>query len=63
MNNKETPAIVGTWNLTIRKSATSPETDMAMQTFFSDGNFLETTNSVESGLTGHGIWTGSGDTF
>ena len=63
MNNPTTPTLVGTWKMTIAASATSPEANETMQTFFADGNYLETSNNSKSGSTGHGAWRGSGDTY
>ena len=34
-----------------------------MQTFFADGNYLETNNNSAAGSTGHGVWIGSGNTY
>ncbi len=58
-----TPSLVGTWKMTIPKTATSPETNETMQTFFADGNYLETNNNPKSGSLGHGVWIGSGTTY
>jgi len=58
-----TPSLVGTWNMSIPKTATSPETNETMQTFFADGNYLETNNNSQAGSTGHGVWMGSGNTY
>ena len=57
------PTLVGTWIMTIAKTATSPETNETMQTFFADGNYLETNNNSKAGSTGHGVWMGSGNTY
>jgi hypothetical protein len=57
------PTLVGTWKMTIPKTATSPETNETMQTFFSDGNYLETNNNSQAGSTGHGVWMGAGNTY
>jgi hypothetical protein len=58
-----TPSIVGTWRMMIPKTATSPETNETMQSFFADGNYLETNNNSQAGSTGHGVWMGSGNTY
>jgi len=58
-----TPNLVGTWRMAIAKTATSPEPNETMQTFFADGNYLETNNNLQSGSTGHGVWMGSGNTY
>ena len=34
-----------------------------MQTFFADGNYIETNNNIQAGSTGHGVWIGSGNTY
>jgi hypothetical protein len=57
------PTIVGTWMMTIPKTATSPETNETMQTFFADGNYIETNNNSQAGSTGHGLWVGSNKTY
>jgi len=57
------PSLVGTWRMMIPKTATSPETNDTMQSFFADGNYLETNNNSQAGSTGHGIWIGSGNTY
>lgn len=57
------PNVVGTWNMTIPKTASSPETNETMQTFFADGNYLETNNNIKAGSTGQGVWIGSGNTY
>jgi hypothetical protein len=57
------PTIVGAWMMTIPKTATSPETNETMQTFFADGNYIETNNNSKAGSTGHGIWMGSNNTY
>jgi len=62
-NHTASPTIVGTWEMTIPKTATSPETNETMQTFFADGNYLETNNNIKSGSTGQGVWIGSGNTY
>jgi hypothetical protein len=55
--------IVGVWKMTIAQTATSPEALETMQTFFADGNYLETNNNPQAGSTGHGVWIGAGDTY
>jgi hypothetical protein len=62
-NYQASPTIVGTWNMTIPKTATSPETNETMQTFFADGNYLETNNNIKAGSTGQGVWIGAGNTY
>jgi hypothetical protein len=61
MSNQAT--IVGVWKMTIAQTATSPEALETMQTFFADGNYLETNNNPQAGSTGHGVWIGAGDTY
>ena len=39
-----TPNIVGTWKMKIAPSKTSPEGLEVLQTFFADGNYMETIN-------------------
>ncbi len=56
------PEIVGTWNMKIAPSQTSPEGLEVMQTFFADGNYLETIN-IDASTIGHGVWMGSGNTY
>ncbi|MEZ4866273.1 MAG: hypothetical protein R3C14_33455 [Caldilineaceae bacterium] len=56
-------SIVGTWKMTIAQTETSPEALETMQTFFADGNYLETNNNPQAGSTGHGVWSGSGATY
>jgi hypothetical protein len=58
-----TPNLVGTWKMKLDPSATSPETNETMQTFFADGNYLETNNNIKAGSTGHGVWIGAGNTY
>jgi hypothetical protein len=62
-NHSASPALVGTWKMTIAKTATSPETNETMQTFFADGNYLETNNNIKAGSTGHGVWIGSNNNY
>ncbi|MCE7986911.1 MAG: hypothetical protein DYG89_37535 [Caldilinea sp. CFX5] len=61
MNNQ--PNLVGTWQMTIAQTATSPEALETMQTFFADGNYLETNNNPQAGSTGHGVWRGAGGAY
>src|SRR4051794_10811118 len=56
------PDIVGTWKLNIAPSETSPEGLQVLQTFFADGNYLETIN-IDASTIGHGVWMGSGKTY
>jgi secreted PhoX family phosphatase len=56
-------AIVGVWKMTIAQTATSPEALETMQTFFADGNYLETNNNPAAGSTGHGVWIGADETY
>ena len=56
------PNIVGTWKLAIAPSETSPEGLEVLQTFFADGNYLETIN-IDASTTAHGVWIGSGNTY
>lgn len=58
-----TPSLVGTWKMTLDPSATAPETNETMQTFFADGNYLETNNNIQAGSTGHGVWIGAGNNY
>ena len=46
-SHSASPTVVGTWKMTIAKTATSPETNETMQTFFADGNYLETNNNSQ----------------
>lgn len=62
-NVSSSHALVGTWRMTIPKTATSPETNETMQTYFADGNYLETNNNSAAGSTGQGIWTGSDNNY
>lgn len=57
-----TPNIVGTWQMSIAPSDTSPEGLEVLQTFFADGNYMETIN-ISASTTSHGIWMGSGNTY
>lgn len=57
------PSVVGTWRMKILPSANVPETNETMQTFFADGNYLETNNNGAAGSTGQGVWIGSGNTY
>lgn len=43
----------------------NPDPAETLQTFFADGNFVETTSLLGQGGEGpdHGIWMGSGDTY
>jgi hypothetical protein len=58
-----TPNIVGTWRMHIAPSEASPEGLEVMQTFFADGNYMETINNLNAGSTAHGVWMGSGNTY
>ena len=58
-----TPSLVGTWKMTIPTTGTSPELTEALQTFFADGNYIETNNNASAGSTAHGVWIGSGNTY
>ena len=62
-NHSASPTVVGTWKMMIAKTATSPETNETMQTFFADGNYLETNNNIKAGSTGHGVWIGSNNNY
>jgi len=62
-NHPASPTVVGTWKMTIAKTATSPETNETMQTFFADGNYLETNNNIKAGSTGQGVWIGSSNNY
>lgn len=57
-----TPNIVGTWKMSIAPSKTSPEGLEVLQTFFADGNYMETIN-ISASTTSHGVWMGSGNTY
>ena len=50
------PNVVGTWIMKIAQTATAPETNETMQTFFADGNYLETNNNSAAGSTRHVDW-------
>jgi hypothetical protein len=41
-----TPSIVGTWKMSIAPSESSPEGLEVLQTFFADGNYMETINII-----------------
>jgi hypothetical protein len=58
-----TPSLVGTWKMTLPKTATSPELSESLQTFFADGNFIESINNLSIASTAHGVWIGSGNTY
>jgi hypothetical protein len=58
-----TPSLVGTWKMTIPTTGTSPELTEALQTYFADGNYIETNNNPSAGSTGHGVWIGTGNTY
>jgi len=57
-----TPTIVGTWQMNIAPSETSPEGLEVLMTFFADGNYMETIN-IGASTTAHGVWMGSGNTY
>ena len=57
-----TPNIVGTWKMKIAPSKTSPEGLEVLQTFFADGNYMETIN-ISASTSSHGVWMGSGNTY
>lgn len=57
-----TPSIVGTWQMSIAPSESSPEGLEVLQTFFADGNYMETIN-ISASSTSHGVWMGSGNTY
>lgn len=57
-----TPSIVGTWKMSIAPSESSPERLEVLQTFFADGNYMETIN-INASSTSHGVWMGSGNTY
>jgi hypothetical protein len=57
-----TPNIVGTWKMNIAPSETSPEELEVLQTFFADGNYMETIN-IGASSTSHGVWMGSGNNY
>ena len=57
-----TPNIVGTWKMSIAPSECSPEGLEVLQTFFADGNYMETIN-ISASSTSHGLWMGSGNTY
>jgi hypothetical protein len=58
-----TPNIIGTWKMNIAPSEASPEGLEVLQTFFADGNYLETINIGPQSTTAHGVWMGSGNTY
>ena len=58
-----TPSLVGTWKMTLPKTATSPELSESLQTFFADGNFIESINNLTIASTAHGVWIGAGNTY
>ncbi len=61
-----TPSIVGTWKIVMPKSEGNPDASENLQTFFADGNFVETTSLLGHGKEGpdHGVWIGgSGNTY
>ena len=58
-----TPSLVGTWKMTLPKTPNGPELTEALQTFFADGNFIETNNDSHAGSTAHGVWIGAGNTY
>ncbi|HRJ40383.1 MAG: hypothetical protein KJZ86_01190 [Caldilineaceae bacterium] len=55
-------SIVGTWKMSIAPSESSPEGLEVLQTFFADGNYLETIN-ISALSSSHGVWMGSGNTY
>jgi hypothetical protein len=57
-----TPNIVGTWQMKIAPSETSPEGLEVLQTFFADGNYMETIN-IGASSTSHGVWMGAGNNY
>jgi hypothetical protein len=57
-----TPHIVGTWKMNIAPSETSPQGLEVLQTFFADGNYMESIN-IGASSTSHGVWIGSGNTY
>ncbi len=58
-----TPSLVGTWKMTLTHRQPALKSNETMQTFFADGNYLETNNNIQAGSTGHGVWIGSGNTY
>lgn len=58
-----TPSLVGTWKMTIPTTANGPELTEALQTFFADGNFIETNNDSRAGSLAHGVWIGTGTIY
>jgi len=57
------PSLVGTWKMKLAPSAKGPELSETLQTFFADGNFLETNNNLKVSSIGHGVWMGAGNTY
>jgi hypothetical protein len=59
------PTIVGTWKIVMPQSEGNPNASENLQTFFADGNFIETTSLLGHGMEGqdHGVWIGSGNTY
>jgi hypothetical protein len=59
------PNIVGTWKVVMPKSEGNPDASENLQTFFADGNFIETTSLLGHGEEGpdHGVWSGSDNTY
>ena len=62
MGNATTATIIGTWQMTIAPSATSPEGLEVLMTFFADGNYLETIN-IGASTTAHGVWMESDNSY
>ena len=56
-------SLVGTWKMTIPQNGSSSELTEALQTYFADGNFIETNNNSQAGSTAHGAWIGAGNTY
>ncbi len=56
-------SLVGTWKMTIPQTANGPELTEALQTFFADGNFIETNNDPRAGSLAHGVWIGTGNVY
>ncbi len=59
------PTIVGTWKVIMPKSEGNPDASENLQTFFADGNLIETTSLLGQGGEGpdHGVWMGAGNTY
>lgn len=55
-------SIVGTWKMSIAPSDTSPEGLEVLQTFFADGNYMETIN-IRGLSSSHGVWTDAGNAY